>query len=78
MRRCAHHYVCWAMVEYGETDCPGRCDAYAPAHDDTELLAVAREMRLSADATRGGDYFRLVTWADRIDRALGVTDHADA
>ena len=71
MRRCAHECVCWAMVEYGDDECPGRCDAYAPAHDDVELLAVAREMRLSADATRESDYFRLVTWADRIDEALG-------
>ena len=74
MRRCVHDGVCWSMFEYCDDECPGRCDAYAPAHDDVELRAVAREMRLSADATRGGDYFRLVTWADRIDDAMGVVD----
>lgn len=77
MRRCEHECVCWGMVEYGDAECPGPCDAYAPMVDVDALLKLADELdtctvdRLNhlgeADRISGREYAR------RIREALGVS-----
>lgn len=75
MRRCAHECVCWAMVEHGDAECPGLCDAYAPMVDVDALRAMADDMERIADENRMTGMMgigRSRSWADRIREALGV------
>ena len=87
MRRCAHECVCWAMVEYGDAECPGPCDAYAPMVDVYALLELVKELELGTQCVVGrkwpnvecermaehlaDDYEMIVC---RIRKALGVDD----
>lgn len=75
MRRCEYECVCWAMVEYGDAECPGPCDAYAPMVDVDALRAMADDMERIADENRMTGMMSIVrarSWADGIREALGV------
>lgn len=77
MRRCEHEFVCWAMAEYGDAECPGPCDAYAPMVDVDALLKLADEIQMDgADSLDDEDWCKglLYEYAHRIREALGVQD----